>query len=175
MQLTDEQKKTLIEQAQDLYRTMFDVRCQEDPFADEVDIRTFKEACQDMSCLVHYLAKEMYNVPDEENVICHCIFKYSGCSGLSHFYNVICGRIVDSTIMQFNDFSPYDNHDDCYTNITKSEYSDIAIKREIELYEMKKLMWDFSRQRKNMHKKITIVEKFKQFVRERIHNGKRSI
>lgn len=133
MQLNDTQKRRIIKKAQELYRKGFKTRCKNDPFAQEVDIKTFKEACYEMSCLIHYLAKEMYNVPDEENLIYHCEFKYEN-STWSHFFNKICGRNVDSTIMQFKKLSPYENHDDCYTNLELKEYSTVSINFEIELY-----------------------------------------
>ena len=136
MELNNEQKKNIIEKAQELYRAEFQNRCAEDPFTREVDIGTFKEACQDMSCLVHYLAEKMYDIPNEENLIYSCEFKHDGCTW-SHYFNKICNRTVDSTIMQFHSLSPYDDNDKCYTNLQKEDYYANSIKREIALYNKK--------------------------------------
>ncbi len=133
MQLSDEQKRTIIEKAQELYRMMYSARCLEDSSVLEVNINNFKEACYDMSMLVHYLAKRAYNIPDEENLVFECEFRYDNYSG-SHFFNNICGKTIDSTITQF-DLSPYDNHDDCYTKLERVEYCEVPIKTMIELYE----------------------------------------
>ena len=139
MKLSKKMKKVIIEEAQKLYREMYVVRCLEDPVASEVDITTFKEACYDMSMLVHFLAKDMYDVPDDENMILECLFRYEGKYG-PHVYNKICGRTVDSTIMQFNNYSPYDNHDECYTEIQEIKYCDASIKKEVNLYKQRKFM-----------------------------------
>ena len=137
MKFSYKQKRKIIEEAQKLYRNCFDERILADPFAGEIDIVTFKEACFDMACLVRYLAKDIYDIPDKENIIYGCEFIYDNCKN-SHYFNIICGKIVDSTIMQFKNFSPYDNHDDCYTNLYIEEYSEDTIKNEIQLYEIEK-------------------------------------
>jgi hypothetical protein len=137
-ELTDEQKKELIEIAQELYRELFRHRLNIDPYAREIDIQNFKEACSDMSQLVHYLAKKKYKVPDEDNLIYHCIFCHNGFSR-SHMFNKIYNRIVDSTIMQFDNLSPYDNNDKCYTDLRLTEHGYGGIASEIELYEFQQL------------------------------------
>lgn len=162
MQINDEQKRIIIEKAQSLYREGFDVRCKKDPFAQEVDIATFKEACHDMSCLVHYLAQEMYNVPNEENEIFHCEFRYQD-AVWSHYFNKICGRIVDSTIMQFENMSPYDDHDDCYTKLEKVEYSNAPIEFEIQLFESQQYLRNSLDRKKRITYKTSLFEKFVHF------------
>lgn len=138
--ITDEQKHFLIETAQELYRKCYPIRLQDDPVALEIDITTFKEACRDMSVLVHYLAKNEYAIADEDNEVFHCEFIFNNRVN-SHFFNKICDQIVDSTIMQFGNLSPYDDYDNCYTKLEKEEMiseSYQVVKNEIDLYEIRK-------------------------------------
>lgn len=167
--ITNEQKHFLIDTAQELYRTMFPARLQNDPFANEIDINTFKEACHDMSVLVHYLAKEECKITKESNKVYHCLFKYNGITA-SHYFNKIDGQIVDSTIMQFNNLSPYDNHDDCYTELEEILIDNDCYKiveNEIDFYECKKYSQcyfehsdNMTKNRKNFWEKL-IVKIFK--------------
>ena len=154
---TDDQKSFLINTAQELYRLNFPTRLANDPYAQEIDINTFKEACQEMSILVHYLAKEEYKIPDENNKVYHCLFVYNGKTS-SHYFNKIYDRIVDSTIMQFEDLSPYDNHDNCYTQleeiiINNENYK--TVQNEIDSYETRKFLQCY----KNNAKKKKVVER----------------
>lgn len=145
---------------------MFDIRCEEDIFVkEEVDINSFKETCQEMSALVHYLAREMYNIPDEENLIYKGRFKYKGYTW-SHYYNVICNRIVDSTIMQFKNLSPYDNHDECYEKIEQVEFSDATIKNEIELYEVSRFIKDYSNKKYSSDKKASFFKRLVKHIKK---------
>lgn len=131
--LSDEQKKELIETAQDLFRKGFNVRLNNDIFAQEINIKTFKEACGHMSQLIHYLAKDIYEVDDEDNLIYDCEFKYNGFT-YAHTFNIIYNRIVDSTIMQFQNLSPYDSHDECYCDLRLKEPCYDTIQYEIDLH-----------------------------------------
>lgn len=133
MKINAARKKELIVRAQCLYTQMYSIRCMDSEEAKDIDIATFRGACYEMSCLVHFLAEELYHIPEEDNKIYECEFRYEGACE-NHFYNRICGEIVDATIMQFNNYSPYDNHEECYTENVEWEYSDVPIKREIEYW-----------------------------------------
>lgn len=138
--LTNEQKRYLIDVSQELYRKFLSVRRDEDPIASEVDPNTLKEACKDMSMLVHYIAKNEYNIDDTDNKVFHCRFRYDGKS-YSHYFNKINGIIVDSTVMQFGNFSPYETCDNNY--YTEQEEVDVCyntIKNEIDGYEVRQLL-----------------------------------
>lgn len=160
--ITNEQKHYLIDTAQELYRKCYSIRFQDDPFASEVNLTTFKNACRDMSILVHYLAKTEYAIVDEDNEIFHCEFSYNNTVN-SHYFNKICGQIVDSTIMQFGNLSPYDACDNCYTKLKKEMITSDSyqvVKNEIDLYEVRKLFENRNNNRIIDEKTPNILQKF---------------
>lgn len=145
--LTNEQKYYLINISQELYRKFLDVRKDEDPIAWEIDPNTLKEACRDISMLVHYIAKNEYNIDDINNRVFHCIFKYNGKSS-SHFFNKIYDTIVDSTIMQFDNLSPYETYDENYYTEQEEEEIDYStITNEIDCYEVRQHLKQSKRSR----------------------------
>lgn len=114
-----------------------DIRRDNDPIAYEVDPNTLKEACRDMSMLVNYIAKHKYNTDCSDNKVFHCIFRYNGKSN-SHYFNKIYDTIVDSTIMQFDGFSPYETYDESYyTEQEEEKVNYNTVKNEIELYDLR--------------------------------------
>ena len=152
--LKNEQKRFLIDTSQELYRLFLDARKDEDIVAEEIDPYTLKEACRDMSMLVHYIAKNKYNIDSSDNKVFHCIFRYNGKS-YSHYFNKIFDTIVDSTIMQFDGFSPYETYDESYyTEQEEEEVGYNTIKNEIELYDLRQYLEQKLREKQERKNKI---------------------
>ena len=89
-----------------------------------------KESCQVISTLIHYIAKQVFSVPDENNLVYECLFVFGSENNkhcFPHFVNFIAGEYIDASIEQFNtnkinvSFSPYTDNAQCYTKLEKRE------------------------------------------------------
>lgn len=87
-----------------------------------------RESCYEISSLINYIIKEHFADDIEENIVCHTIFKPEGCSGLSHYINIVNGEVIDATVDQFNsilkpteEFTPYNIIKEHYAGIEKKE------------------------------------------------------